>query len=136
MEEQQKQQLSQPEQQEQFEALFSAYLDVCNRAIEKNREVFPYKQIWNVTKNALRDGTIDLVVYDDRPKQRYKVSMDEDGLAVVQKKDETEDDSGWKMTYSYLKHVVDNPKDYIDNPAKIDWDWLRSKVVTLKNSEE
>jgi hypothetical protein len=47
----------------------------------------------------------------------------------VQDATETPDaEEGWKVNVSYLQQVVDNPQEYIDNPAKLDFDWLRDRL--------
>lgn len=43
-------------------------------------------------------------------------------IEIVEKKAVAEDE--WPFTYQYLKRVVDNPKEYIENPAKLEWGWL------------
>jgi hypothetical protein len=34
----------------------------------------------------------------------------------------------WKVPESYLKDVVENAEDYINHPAKLDWEWLKQRV--------
>lgn len=31
----------------------------------------------------------------------------------------------------YLQRVAENPKEYVENPALLDWDWLKSRVGLL-----
>ena len=39
-----------------------------------------------------------------------------------------EPEAGWKVSRSYLESVVENADEYIEHPAKLDWDWLKSRV--------
>ena len=110
---------------EEYERIFERYLDICNQAIEKNKDKFPYMQIWRARWNQRgAENILQCAVYDDRPKVIYTLLLTEDmTIKILEKKRFTAKDA-WPFKYSYLKHVVDNPQDYIDNPATLDWGWL------------
>ena len=48
-------------------------------------------------------------------------------IEIVEKKTIPPEDA-WPFTYQYLKRVVDNPQDYIDHPAKLEWGWLENHL--------
>ena len=109
----------------EYEEIFQQYLEICNQAIEHNKNKFPYTEIWGAHFKALKtDAILDAVVYDDRPKLACKLRLTPDmKIEIVEKKPIKSEDE-WPFTYQYLKRVVDNPKEYIENPAKLEWGWL------------
>lgn len=110
---------------EEYERIFERYLDICNQAIEKNKDKFPYMEIWKARwKNLGPDGTLRCAVYDDRPKIVYTLQLTKDMKIKIIEKTPAAPEDVWPFTYTYLKHVVDNPQDYIEHPATLDWGWL------------
>lgn len=110
----------------EYELVFQQYLEICNRAIEQNKNKFPYTEIWGARfKTIEAEAMLQAIVYDDRPKASFTLRLTKDmKIEIVEKK--TISDEEWPFTYQYLKRVVDNPKDYIDNPAKLEWGWLKN----------
>ncbi len=112
---------------EEYERTFERYLDICNQAIEKNKDKFPYMEIWRARwKNLGTDNILQCAVYDDRPKIIYTLQLTEDMKIKIIEKKFVDPKDIWPFKYSYLKHVVDHPQDYIDHPANLDWGWLTS----------
>lgn len=111
--------------------LFERYIQVCNKALHLNGGRFPFKQILDEASRFLSDNqSVEVLIVDDRPKEGFGISFDRESRAVLaegvgrscyQKR--------WKVLRSYLQDVVDNPSDYINNPAKIDWAWLQDFVL-------
>lgn len=122
-----KDELQQKVTTEEYERIFERYLDVCNQAIEKNKDKFPYMELWKARWKSLgQDNIIRCAVYDDRPKIIYTLQLTEDMKIKILKKNATKPEDVWPFKYSYLKHVVENPLEYIDHPANLDWGWLTS----------
>jgi len=110
---------------EEYERIFERYLDICNQAIEKNKNQFPYMEIWQARWKSLgHDNTLQCAVYDDRPKVIYTLQLTEDMKIKIIKKTNVLPTDIWPFKYSYLKHVVENPQNYIEHPANLDWGWL------------
>jgi len=111
---------------QEYEQVFQQYLEICNRAIEQNKNKFPYTEIWGARLKTLENEmNIHAVVFDDRPKLAYILQLTKDmKIKIVEKKIIPPEDS-WPFTYQYLKRVVDNPQEYIENPAKLEWGWLK-----------
>ncbi|MCB2082139.1 MAG: hypothetical protein KDD76_05830, partial [Rickettsiales bacterium] len=109
------------------DALFQQYLEICNQALETHKDEFPYKQLWHAAQSMLRNRTVSLAVLDDHPKMTYDLKMADDHIEVL-KASNQENKDAWNMKMSYLEKVVAHPEEYIRNPAKIDWDWLRSRL--------
>jgi hypothetical protein len=115
-----------PTKEQDYELVFQRYLEICNQAIEQNKNKFPHTEIWGARIKAMEaHTTLRAIVYDDRPKAAFMLRLTHDmKIEIVEKKTIPEADE-WPFTYQYLKRVVDNPKEYIDNPAKLEWGWLK-----------
>ena len=109
----------------EYERIFERYLDICNQAIEKNKDQFPYMEIWKTRWKKLDpDHLLQCAVYDDRPKVLYSLRLTEDMKIKIISKTYIAPDDVWPFKYTYLKQVVENPQHYIENPADLDWGWL------------
>lgn len=111
----------------EYEEVFQKYLEICNRSIEQNKNKFPYTEIWGARFKTLEDeATLHAIVYDDRPKMEFMLRLTRDmKIEILEKKPVSSEDE-WPFTYQYLKRVVDNPQEYIENPAKLEWGWLKA----------
>ncbi len=110
-----------------YEQVFQKYLEICNQAIEHNKNKFPYTEIWGARFGKLEtEATLEAIIYDDRPKAAFTLRLTKDMKIEIVKKRLLSDEEEWPFTYQYLKRVVDNPKDYIENPAKLEWGWLKT----------
>ncbi|MGE0754250.1 MAG: hypothetical protein AB7L92_03720 [Alphaproteobacteria bacterium] len=112
----------------EYEQLFSEYLKVCNQVLEKNKDRFPYKQLWDTTEKICSDQDIKMAIYDDRPKECLSLTIKGTQLQAKPCQDDGVCKYAWRMNYSYLKNVVDKPEEYIKHPAKLDWDWLKNRL--------
>lgn len=113
--------------QEDINSLFQQYLSICNQALYQHKEEFPYKHIWEAVETLQEGKDIDLIIYDNKPKNHYKVRLHNKQLNIVDS-DTSGRHDGWKLNISYLREVINHPQDYIDHPAKLDWDWLGDRV--------
>lgn len=113
---------------EEYEQVFQQYLEVCNRAIEQNKHKFPYTEIWGARFKELEaaETTLHAIVYDDRPKMSFMLRVTKDMKIEIVKRKPLPSEDEWPFTYQYLKRVVNNPQDYIKNPAKLEWGWLKT----------
>lgn len=116
------------------EELFKRYLDICNQALDANKSTFPYNCILKAAQAMLKDKTITLTLYDDRPKTSFELSLKHDHLKVTDShapcEQTKQSERSWRVNMSYLEDVVLHPEEYIKNPAKIDWDWLRNNIYS------
>jgi signal transduction histidine kinase len=114
------------EDAEEYEQVFQQYLEICNRAIEQNKGIFPYTEIWGARLEALEeDMKVQAIVFDDRPKVAYMLRFTKAMKIEIVQKNAIPPEDAWPFTYQYLKRVVENPQDYIDNPAKLEWGWMQ-----------
>ena len=103
--------------------LFDRFLEIYNRAMHVHKDRFPYKHIWEAAEQMQEDADWHLTVYDDEPKGDYVLCLQDKHLLLVQTL-QPSDPSGWRMNLSYIKEVIENPQCYIDDPARLDWEWL------------
>jgi hypothetical protein len=105
------------------EALFAEYLEICNQALESNADNFPYKQLWEAAQQKLKEKAVAVAIYDDHPKAAYEIKFADNTIDFHPVKRVPQQES-WHVNLSYLEEVVAHKDEYIQNPAKIDWDWL------------
>lgn len=110
---------------DEYERIFEQYLDVCNQALKRNKNRFPFKEIWKARVKSLgKNSVLQCAVYDDRPKVVYSLKLTEDMEIKIIKKEVVAQEDVWPFKIGYLKHVIDNPEEYIEHPANLDWGWL------------
>lgn len=110
--------------------LFTRALNVINAALEKNRNETPYSQLLAASEKVLGDHNVGVAVYESdasAPFDYYTVRF-RDGSFELVSRGKQEPDVGWKVSRGYLEKVAENPDEYIDHPAKLDWEWLKSRV--------
>ena len=108
--------------------LFFCYLHICNQALKKHREVFPYKQLWDAAQHVLSNQKIPLTLcYQGQMTATYELVFRDDHLELVGKKHDV-DDNAVLVNMNYVEEVVAHPEGYINNPAKMDWDWLHRSL--------
>lgn len=116
--------------------LFHKYLDICNKALDANRERFPFKQILGAARDqATAARKVEVCIVDDRPRASFVIGIEKDKITGEPKGSCEEAcqncrcNRQWHVARSYLEAVVKNPQTYIDNPARIDWEWLYNTEV-------
>ena len=108
--------------------LLNSYIDICNEALQKNAGRFPFEQMIMAAQDedgrapechcvvgGQRDSAYHLMLQDR--KISYKpVGSDHDKNGKAPRH--------WHVTMSYLEDVIAHPDHYIENPARLNWDWL------------
>ncbi len=110
--------------------LVSQYLNVANAALSANEDRFPYKQILEAAANKLDGTRLGVAIYKDDPSSPFDyftIEFKAGRLEYVAHGKE-EPDIGWKAPRRHLEQVVGNPAEYISHPAKLDWDWAKSRA--------
>jgi hypothetical protein len=111
-------------------ALFTDALATMNRCIEENQSSTPYKQILAASEKLADGMTIGVAVYSkdpSTPHDFYTVRFENGRLDLVSHGKE-EHDIGWKVSRDYLQKLAEHPDEYVKNPMKLDWDWLKSRL--------
>jgi hypothetical protein len=118
---------------EDSQTLLNAYVAICNQALQENKDIFPYKSMIEAIHHTIEGKKIALSLIDDEPKVIACLSLEKDGVKLLPL--DTEENQFVKINMchlkmSYLKNVIDNPQEYIKNPAKIDWRWIENIAYT------
>ncbi|PRP89994.1 hypothetical protein ENSA5_69370 [Enhygromyxa salina] len=116
------------------DALFTQYIDVVNRAIAANKDEIPFKQLLSVGEKILGDKRIGVEIYKTDPKyphDYFTLTYSGKELHATHGKDAP--DIGWKVKEEHLQHVVDDPDTFIEHPTKLDLDWLKTRLSSIKS---
>lgn len=116
--------------QQTVKSYFLQYLNICNMALTRHKDAFPYKQILEIGEATLGGKNIVVAVLGDAPnliEAYYTIRFNGGTFDVVaHQKEESEMD--WTVKESYLKKVVENPDSYLAHPEKLEWEWLKSRL--------
>lgn len=105
------------------------YVSICNVALFKNAKRFPFKQILEAAEKTSYGRMIEVEVYDLPSSDKYVFSLAK-GRIMAEKHDcgdSCKCDGKWSVSKDYLDNVIREAPLYIENPARIDWDWLYLK---------
>jgi hypothetical protein len=105
------------------EKLLSQYIQICNAALAANKNRFPYKQILSAAQQQQNNKQTKVGIIDNHPTPRYAIKIKDNHISYGTCSD-LENGATWFITKSYIEEVLQNPDDYIKNPAKLDWEWL------------
>ncbi len=112
--------------QKTMNAVMKRYIEICNEAIEKNNSLFPSAQFHIMGRTITEKNPILLAVYDDRPKGAYSLLVSDKQLALGNTPTELE--KAWRLKLSHIEDVLSNPAEYIDQPNKLDLEWLKVRI--------
>ncbi|MCB1592163.1 MAG: hypothetical protein KDI90_06900 [Alphaproteobacteria bacterium] len=107
--------------------LFERYLHICNQALCLNADRFPFKQILEAAGGHPAGGKpVEVLIVNDQPEEGICIRYNHEQRVVQseERHEPTLPKRKWKITRSYLLEVIRNSGEYINNPAKIDWEWL------------
>jgi hypothetical protein len=112
--------------------LLKQYVSLCNQAITENRDKFWMKQAKQLNEKLWNGGNFRTIIYDQDPGaviEEATVQFDQHGpsLRVLPPGDYAVTFS-WKVPIDYLEEVLAQPQAYLDNPLKLDWDWMKERV--------
>ncbi len=111
-------------------ALFTQALNVMNGALARHKDEVPYKQIAELSAKLIDGRNIGVAVYDNdakNPFDYYTIRFEKDAFQLVSR-GKQEPEISWKVSRDYLEKVVENSDEYLEHPAKLDWDWLKSRL--------
>jgi hypothetical protein len=112
-------------------SLFTDALLTMNAAIEANEDKFPYKLFFDASQKLDVELTMGVAVYKDdpdTPHDYYTICFQQNRLELLSHGKEKGIDIVWKVSEAYLEKLEADPQRYIDNPALMDWDWLKSRL--------
>lgn len=115
---------------EQDTHLLVSYLEVCNAAIEENRDRLPYKPLILLYEKAFRDRDVHIEIYErdaDHIESSAVVRLIGDTFTLVS----SPHADPWvslKLKRSYMQNVIANREEYILRPELLDWEWIKSRL--------
>lgn len=113
-----------------IETTFTNAINVFNTAIDKHANEPLMKPIVTAANKLLDDKKIGVAVYKSAPTKPfdyYTLEFDDSRFQIVSHGKE-EPNIAWRVSRSYLEDVVKNADDYIENPMKLDLEWLKDRL--------
>ena len=106
--------------------MFRKYLDICNEALAANKNRFPFKQILNAAQQDNINKQIEVSIIDDKPQSSYVIQLADHHISALPHTScqDCSCHSKWIIPRSYIESVLKKPEIYIQNPAKLNWEWL------------
>ncbi len=106
--------------------LIRHYVDICNEALTLNAGRFPFKQILGAAKTSGYNKPTEVHVFHDFNCEKYIFRLNENGIQVepCNACDNRNGIRTWNVHKEYLDDVTREPATYIQNPAKLNWEWL------------
>ncbi|MGN7438968.1 MAG: hypothetical protein ACTHOO_10040 [Alcanivorax sp.] len=93
-------------------------------SLENNKNRFPFKQIFEAAENQKQGRKVEVEI----PGYPNSFVFEINGGSITAKPHSScgdcNCDGHWRVNDDYLLDVVGNPEVYIENPAKINWEWL------------
>ena len=111
--------------------LFTQALSTMNKAIAANQSKPVYKQMLEASEKLADGLTVGVAVYKDDPStphDYYTVRFENARLELLDHGKRDDMDLTWKVSQEYIENLANDPDRYINNPALMDWDWLRSRL--------
>ena len=110
--------------------LFKGTLDVTNEALEKNRDSKVIGTLISAADKTLNGHKAGVEIYDEDPDKPFDYFTVRylDGKIELYARGKSEHDTEWKVSKDYLQSVVDDPQKYIDNPTKLNFEWLKVRL--------
>lgn len=109
---------------------FLAYLDTFNAALDAHRDEFPYKQIVKGGEALLDGGNIGVALYKhdpSAPHDFHTITLEDGELKYVGRGKQNVR-MGFKTKESRLEEVAENRDRYVEDPSKLELDWLKRKL--------
>ena len=111
-------------------ALFTSALNTMNAALADNSDRMPFKQILSVAESTIGDRPLGVAVYKDSPDDPhdYFTIRFSNGAFELVSRGKQDPDLAWKVSEPYLERLAENPERYAEDPFKLDFDWLKSRL--------
>jgi len=110
--------------------LFVDYLNTCNAALDAHKNEFPYDKIIAAGDKMLDGKKLGVAIYKDdpdKPHDFFTVRFS-GGAFELLKHGKDDPNVAWKTSQEHMRQVVENKQEYIEHPAKLDLDWMKSRV--------
>jgi hypothetical protein len=115
------------------EKLLSDYLDLINRSLVENADLFWYRQAKRLNRMVWADANFRTIIYDGDPSNvvgEFTIHFDTDAneLSILPPGDHRVA-FAWKASLDYLRDVAESRPDwYLEHPMMLDWKWITERV--------
>ena len=112
-----------------YDGLFQEYLRICNEALAVNKGCVPYYCVMEEIENRLNSHAIQVAIYDKdklHPEASYDLIIQDHKLTAKPPHKKPQVKCPWLISRQHLEDVTAHPQVYINNPAKLDWEWLNN----------
>ena len=96
------------------------YLGVLNSALVHSPDSQLIRDLRKLGETALDGSRLGIVVVPDE--ERFAIRFNGKSFALMP--DEPPVALVWRAPRDYLERVIDDPSAFIDQPERLDWDWL------------
>lgn len=114
--------------------LLADYIDVCNEAIEQNRDTRWFQQLSRLSRKYGKPVNLRAIVYDRNPDDVVTgavVRFNPFGpqLEMLPAGDYDMASLAWKLPLDYLEDVtLQRSAWYIENPLRLDFSWMKERL--------
>ena len=106
--------------------LVKYYFNICNTALANHRESPIYGSLLALINQFASGSTVLVKVVDsESTKDRVFTTRFIDGEFTPVVEGEGQADAEFKVESNFLETVMKNSEEFVDNPEKLDWSWLR-----------
>lgn len=110
--------------------LFMGYLDVVNRALDEHSDTPVIGQLLSLMNKLSEGRKFGAAIYKTDPQSPfdYFTVRVANGQVELDSRGKDNPDIDWRISQDYLAEVNAEPERYVKNPAKLDLDWLKSRL--------
>lgn len=106
--------------------IIQSYVNICNEALQRNKERFPFKQILGAAQKSEKNKKIEVTVEGGSFNDSFVFTLKDEHITVQPHSacGDCQCERKWRVSREYLEKVAQHPSQYIANPAKINWEWI------------
>lgn len=111
--------------------LFMGYLDVVNKSLYEHESTPVVGNLLSLMKKIGEGKKFGAAIYKTDPNEPFDyftVRMS-GGKVELDSRGKDDPDIDFKVAQDFLVEVNEHPREYVNNPAKLDLDWLKSRLV-------
>lgn len=112
-------------------ALLTQALHVMNHALDRRRDDFPYQQILAGFEKVFGSTGFVAAIYKSdasHPHAHFTVRFADGRFDRISEGKRGDANVTWSVSRGYLEKVVGDPEPFIENPEKLDWEWIKSRL--------
>lgn len=110
--------------------LFMGYIDVVNKALKEHSDTPLVGEVLSLMTRLGEGRKFGAAIYKtdpEKPFDYFTVRL-ADGKVELDARGKREPDIAFRVSQDFLVKVNENPEDYVANPARLDIDWLKSRL--------